>query len=543
MRTLAELIDHLDDDRGGTQLVFPETGERLLHREIPERAWGVADSLGRLGVADGVLVGLLIGSVPEFLPAAFGVWAAGGAVTVIPVPPVPAAPSAVAAGLAPMLDGVRHLLVAEAYEEIARELHALRPDLAVLAVRDCAPAAVRPASSVVRPTSPAIVQFTSGSTARPKGVVLSHRAVLACFAATAVASTVNPDDIVVSWVPLFHDFGLITLLFGIWQGYEHHLFSAWRFIRRPREVIEHVSACRATVFGGPNFAYDRIAAAYSDNSLLGGLDLSSWRLALNGGEPVKPGTVNDIARALGPAGLAATAMLPVYGMAEAVMSVACPQPGTPPKVAWLDRESLAQHRRAVVVPEGTDHGTGLVCVGHAVPDMELRLRDEHGRDVLDGEVGEIVLRGPSLADGYFDTPGSPAGPLLRGGWLHTGDLGVRLDGELYIAGRAKDMVIVAGRNFFAEDVEDVVRAGMPGGHGRCVAVADHDRERVVVVAETDDLATAADLSVRLRALVSSRLDLGAVDVHVVPRNTLPRTTSGKWQRALTARYLRELVKP
>ncbi|MFB7600688.1 AMP-binding protein [Streptomyces sp. NPDC056160] len=541
VRTLAELLDHLDDDRGHTRLVFPEAGETLLHRDVPARARGVAEALVRLGVTEGTPVGLLIGTSPQFAPSMFGVWAAGGAITVLPVPPGHASASKVATALAPAIAGLRHLLVGGEYAEIGQELARVRPDLAVVAVSDCAPAPVRPVGLVTRPEAPAIVQFTSGTTARPKAVVLSHRAVLACLTATSGASSIGMDDVVVSWVPLFHDFGLITLVYGLWLGYEHHLFTPWRFVRRPREVLKHVSACRATVFGSPNFGYDRIVASCPDG-MLDALDLGSLRLALNGGEPVKPCTVAGLAKALRPSGLVATAMKPVYGMAEAVMSVACPPADVPAKVVWFDRESLAQHSRAVILPGNADNATGLVSVGRAVPGLDLGLRDGHGRELAEGEVGEIVLRGPSLADGYLLPGEHTLTPLLRDGWLHTGDLGVRVGGELYIAGRAKDMVIVAGRNFFAEDVEDVVRTGLPGGSGRCVVVADHDRERMVVIAETDDLAMAGDLSARLRRLVSARLDLGAVDVHVVPRGTLPRTTSGKWQRGLTARYLRHLTK-
>ncbi|MBP2471942.1 acyl-CoA synthetase (AMP-forming)/AMP-acid ligase II [Crossiella equi] len=538
--TLAELLDHLADDRGDTEVVFPETGRRLRHRELPPLAWGLAGTLARHGVGQGTVVGLLIGSVPEFLPAAFGVWAAGGAITVLPVPPVPTDPASVAAHLATALGPVRHLLVADAGVAIAEHLHRLRPDLVVLPAHDLAPGQA-PRSLAPAPGSPAVVQFTSGSTARPKGVVLSHRAVLACFASTAVASSVGPADRVVSWVPLFHDFGLITLLFGVWTGYEHHVFTAWRFIRRPRQVVEHLSASRATVFGGPNFAYDRIAAAYADG-VPAGLDLSAWRLALNGGEPVKPATVTDFTTALRPAGLSGTTMFPVYGMAEATMSVACPPPGQAAHALWLDRETLAAQRLARPVPDGVAHGTGLVSVGAPVPGVELRLLGEHGGQVADGAVGEIVLRGPSLAEGYLDDPAATAA-VFRDGWLHTGDLGVHVAGQLFVAGRRKDMVIVAGRNFFAEDVEDVVRTALPGGRGRCVALADTERERIVVVTETDDPATAPELSLAVRTLVSATLDLGAVDVHVVPRNTLPRTTSGKWQRGLTARYLRQLTTP
>lgn len=539
-RTLAELLDHFDDGRADERLVFPGTGRTLPHREIPGLAWGVADALLRLGVAEGVPVGLLLGPAPDFVPAAFGVWAAGGAITVLPVTPMPTPAREVATRLAPGIDGLRYLVFSDANAEIARELLALRPDLITVRVRDCASAAVRPARSVTRPDAPAIVQFTSGTTARPKGVVLSHRAVLACFAAIAAASTIGPQDRVVSWVPLFHDFGLITLLYGLWQGYEHHVFGVWRFIRRPREVVEYLSAHRATVFGSPDFGYDRIASACAGGRA-NGLDLRSWRLALNGGEPVKPGTAAAFASALRPAGLAATAMLPVYGMAEAVLSVACPRPGTPPVVAWLDRDHLAQRQRAVAVPAGSDNGIGLVSVGRAVPGLDLRLRDEHGGDAADGEVGEIVLRGPTLADGYLDLRENTVTPILREGWLHTGDLGVRVDGELYIAGRAKDMIIVAGRNFFAEDVEDVVRAGLPGGRGDCVAVADQERERMIVVVEAGGRVAADDLASRLWGLVSQRLELGALDVHVVPRNTLFRTTSGKVRRGLTARHLRAML--
>ncbi|QFZ18609.1 AMP-binding protein [Saccharothrix syringae] len=535
--TLAELLDHLDDERGDAVVAFPETGQRLSHREVPALAWGVADALLRAGVGEGSVVGVLAGTEPDFLPAVFGVWVAGAAVTVVPVPPMPTRPEQVADGLAALVARLDHLVVAEGLLAVAAELAGRRPGLRVVRVRDCAPKP-RPACAA-RPGSTAVVQFTSGSTARPKGVVLTHAAVLACFASTAVASGVRADDVFVSWVPLFHDLGLITVLFGLWSGYELHLFSPWHFVRRPRRVVEHLGAVGGTVFAGPDFAYDRLAEAYGDG-VLNGLDLRSWRLALNGGEPVKPGTVDRFSRALAPAGLSDRAVFPVYGMAEATMSVACPRPGGPTRVAWLDREALADRRTALRVPDGAEHGTGLVSVGRPVPGMSLRLVAADGTEVADGQVGEIALRGPALTSGYLDDPEATA-RAFRDGWLHTGDLGVRLDGELHVAGRLKDMIIVAGRNFYAEDVEDVVRAALPTGRGRCVAFADHERERIVVALETGDPAGAAELSARVRGLVSARLDLGAVDVHAVPRNTLPRTTSGKWQRALTARLFRRLT--
>lgn len=531
--TLAELIDHLDDEQGDVLVAFPGSGQRLRHADVPALAWGVADELLRAGVVQDQVVGVLSGSEPDFLPAVFGVWGAGGAITVLPVPPMPTPADRVAEALMPLVSQVDHLVVAESQIGMAQDLVRRRPELRVVHVGECTP---KPrVASTARPESPAVVQFTSGSTARPKGVVLSHSAVLACFASTAVASSVGAGDVFVSWVPVFHDFGLITILFGLWSGYEVHLFSPWHFIRRPRQVIEHISAVGATVFGGPDFAYDRVAEAYGDG-VLDGLDLRRWRLALNGGEPVKPATVERFSTALAPAGLSAGTLFPVYGMAEATMSVACPAPGVPAQAVWLDREALADRRVAVRVPDGAAYGTGLVSVGRPVPGMALRLLTDDGTEVPDGAVGEIVLRGVALASGYLNDPEATAA-AFRSGWLHTGDLGVQIDGELYIAGRRKDMIIVAGRNFYAEDVEDVVRAALPAGRGKCVAFADHDRERIVVVVETSD----AELAGRVRALVSARLELGALDVHGVPRNTLPRTTSGKWQRALTGHLFRRLT--
>ncbi|SDP88770.1 AMP-binding protein [Lentzea jiangxiensis] len=535
--TLAELIDHLDDEHGGVLVHFPGTGHQMCHADVPALAWGVAEELLRAGAEEGSVVGVLSGTEPGFLPAVFGVWAAGGAITVLPVPPMPTAPETVAAALGPVAELLTHVVVTDSQVDVAEHLVARHPALRVVRVSDCTP---KPrVASTARSESPAVVQFTSGSTSRPKGVVLSHSAVLACFASTAAASSVAAGDIFVSWVPVFHDFGLITILFGLWSGYELHLFSPWHFIRRPRQVVEHMSAVGATAFGGPNFAYDRIATAY-DDGLLDGLDLSRWRLALNGGEPVKPSTVARFSAALAPAHLSPGVLFPVYGMAEATLSVACPKPGAPARTLWLDRESLGDRRAAVRVPDGSPDGIGLVSVGRPVPGMELRLLDDDGTEVADGSVGEIALRGPSLMTGYWDDPDATA-TAFRDGWLQTGDLGVRVAGELYVTGRRKDMIIVAGRNFYAEDVEDVARTVLPPELGRCVAFADTDRERVVVVLETTDPATDAELSTRVRGLVSARLDLGAVDVHAVPRNTLPRTTSGKWQRRLTSRLFRRLT--
>lgn len=536
--TLAELLDCLDDGRGGAQLVFPESTERLAHRDVRARAWGVSEALLRAGVEPGGLVGILARTGPETPAALFGAWAAGAAISVLPVPPLALDPARLAQRLTPIAQRLTHLLVDSSLLPVAEALSGLCPRLRVIPLARCAPA---PRPARVQPPAPsdtAIVQFTSGSTARPKGVQLSHAAVLHCCASTVQASGVHAEDVLIAWVPLFHDFGLITLIIGFWLGFEEHLFSPRRFISAPAEVVRYLGDNGGTLFGGPNFAYDRIIEAVGDGGT-GSRELARWRMAMNGGEPVKPGTATAFAATMGRHGVPRGAMLPVYGMAEATMSVACSTPGAEPRMAWLDRRALIDHGEAVAGRPDSAGSTGLVSVGAPVPGLALRLVDAACAPVSDGRVGEIEIRGPSVTSGYLDDPEASAA-AFRDGWLRTGDLGVRIDGELYVAGRRKDMIVVAGRNFFAEDVEDVVRPLAGVYRRRCVAVSDPEAERIVIVAETEDTAAGPALGIRIRAAVTSALELDAVDVQLVPPGTLPRTTSGKWQRALTARYLRSL---
>jgi len=538
VRTLAELADHLTDERGDTRIIAPETGRELAHRQIPALARGVTSWLLDHEVRPGDVVGLLIGAVPEFFVAAFGAWQAGCAITVLPTPPIPTPADTVARSLTRLLDQVDCVLVADALLPVAQQVSAMHPRLKILRYADCPADGALYKDALPRPESPAVVQFTSGSTARPKGVVLSHRAVLACQTSTRLAGATSSRDVYASWVPLFHDFGLITAIHTLWLGAEHHLFTAWHFIKRPRDYVEYLGRHRVTISGGPNFGYERMIEACT-NGLPEGLDLSAMRMFLNGGEPVKPATVDRLQEVFGPAGLSDTAMTPVYGMAEVTMSATCSPLDRPPVCTWFDRDALIGERRAVPAAPATPGGVGLVAVGSVVPGLELELRTEDGRIAANGEVGEIHLRGDAVASGYLNDAAASA-DTFQHGWLRTGDLGVQVDDLLYIAGRRKDMIIVAGRNFFAEDVEDVVRAAHPAAEA-CVAFADTERERLVVVAEIADLATAEKVSVELRARVSGVLGLGELDVFAVPRNSLPRTTSGKWQRQLTAKFVRTLT--
>ncbi|MFI5867872.1 AMP-binding protein [Streptomyces sp. NPDC051546] len=541
VQTLSQVLECLAERGGRAEVVFPATGERLAHRDLPGRAWGVAERFLLAGLGPGDLVGVLVGTEPDFLPGVFGVWAAGGAVTVLPVPPFPVPAEELARRLAPVAGRVRYLLVSPALREVASALAGLLPALVVIETQGC-PTRSGPVSGVApEPGARAIVQFTSGSTSRPKGVVLSHAAVLACCASTEEASTVHERDVLVAWVPLFHDFGLITLLISVWLGFEAHLFEARRFMRRPLEVVEYLGQIGATVFGGPNFAYDHLLAAGAAGATAT-LDLRAWRMAMNGGEPVKPSTVEAFSRAMAPAGVGPEVMFPVYGMAEAVMSVACPAPGRPARVLWVDRQELADRGVVVPVSAGAAGAGGLVGVGRPVPGLSVRLVDDSHALVADGHVGDIELRGAAVTTGYLNDTAATAAAFHEG-WFKTGDRGVRVDGDLFVVGRSKDMIIVGGRNFYAEDVEDIVR-GLPQIHrGRCVAVADLDRERLALVAEAEPGPATASLAGEIRSRLSANLELSAVDVHLVPPGTLPRTSSGKWQRQLTGKLLGVLTRP
>ena len=529
--SLHAALDLVAGQHPGQLVHFPDEDTTLRYDALAAGSRSAAAALRHRGVRPGDRVGVLSPNAPEFLQTLFGVVRAGAA----------AAPLALPLGtdLADYADrtarvvaaaGMTHIVVSHRIAaRIAPALAALGPavvDSADLLGADLLSADLLSADLLDGPGGPdpqvpitdaAIVQFTSGSTAAPKGVVLSHANVWHCARSITEAIGLGPGDVHGSWLPLFHDMGLFGALTGLFRGIPLHLWSPAGFVRRPARWLAAFAQVRATISTMPNLGYDALLDAVPAGEAAR-FDLSAWRVAFNGAEAVQPASVAAFLERFAPAGFRPATMVPAYGMAEVTLVATLPPSGRAPVVEWVDREELALTGRAV---PGTTRG--LVGLGRAVPGMEVRI----GAGEPDGTVGEIQLRGAMATSGYLG--GEPL--FTDDGWLRTGDLGYLRDGELFFTGRLKEMITVAGRNVYPLDVEDAAR-DVEGVHkGRCVAVAQDDPERVVLVAETTAAGDArADLVTRIRAAVAGRADLPGVTVHLVSPRTIPRTSSGKLRR-------------
>jgi fatty-acyl-CoA synthase len=388
------------------------------------------------------------------------------------------------------------------------------------------------------PEDLAVLQFTSGATADPKGVMLSHRQVLANLDGVVSAAEIDLDaEIIVSWLPLYHDMGLIGLLtIPMITGIDLVLGSPQDFMAAPARWVEWMSHYRGTATAGPNFSYALAARALSR---LSGLNLSPWRVALDGAEPVDPRTVQAFVDAGAGHGLRAGAAFPAFGMAEVAIAGTLPRPGAGLRVDIVDRHTLEVGRYAAPARPGVDT-SALVLLGRPIPGTRIRVCDpQTGEPLGDREVGELQIGGTSLSSGYYKQPAATAA-AFDDGWLKTGDLSYLVDGELVVCGRLKDVITVGGRNVAPEDVERAVAAVDGVRAGNVIAFAVQGRrggEAIVVVAETK----AADPTALRHAVASQVLQsvgVAADEVVLVAPGSLPKTSSGKLQRSLCrTRYL------
>jgi acyl-CoA synthetase (AMP-forming)/AMP-acid ligase II len=519
----------LPDGDGGAEVA---RSFRALYRD----AQALAARLPALGVAPGDRVLLVFPTSLEFVTTFFAVQMAGAI-------PVPSYPPAVLERAELALERLGHV-ARHSGAAVCLTTRALRPILGGLAfsggVREIAAVetlATRPAGPPLhprpRPEDAAFIQYTSGSTGAPKGVLLHHANVIANLHAMGQAMRISRSDVGVSWLPLYHDMGLIgALLSAVYWRLPVVLLSPVAFLERPLRWLEAITRFRATLSPAPNFAYS-LAVARTTPAERARLDLSSWRVAFNGAESVNARTMNDFIAAFAPHGFAAEAMLPVYGLAEVSLAAAFPTLGTPPRTLTVDRKKLAAGR---VVPSADADAMTLVSVGRAVPGHEIAVVDAEGAPLPEREVGHIVVRGPSVMAGYYRAPEATA-DVVRDDALWTGDLGFRLDGDLFVTGRAKDLIIVRGRNYYAEDIERVA-AAVPGVRpGGVAAFGLYDdakaSDAVVLVCETKLVDEAARIALvqALAEAVARRAGVPLDQVMLLGPGSLPKTSSGKPQRA------------
>ncbi|MEU9353263.1 AMP-binding protein [Streptomyces griseoloalbus] len=378
------------------------------------------------------------------------------------------------------------------------------------------------------PDTLAFLQYTSGSTAEPRGVMVTHGNLTANLTAIRGAFRHDRDSVVLSWLPAYHDMGLIgNILHPLHTGCRAYLASPIDFIRNPLAWPAAIHAYGVTTSGAPNFAYDLVARTAARDGLPDGLDLSGWRTAYSGAEPVSAATLRRFSAALAPAGFRDDAFVPCYGLAESTLLVTS-------------------------VPVGTGAGTRTSLDGDEIVtcgvarDCEITVVDEKGERLPDGHVGEILVHGPAVAAGYWNRPESSRevfAATVHGSelpWLRTGDLGFLTEGELHVTGRVKDVIVVRGRNHHPQDIERLVTERSPAVRPGCVAAfAAQDEDGVVIVAEVrpgQDLTD--DDRARIAGATATSFGLAPHEIVAVPRGTVPKTTSGKLRRGeCRRRYL------
>lgn len=516
--------------------------EHLSYAELAEGARRIAAALAARGVQAGDCVALMLPSGLDFFRCFFGILYAGA----IPVPIYPPArPAQLEDHLRRQAGILRNceapLLIADArVRRLAGLLTGLAPTLRGVA----APAELTAAGPVVQAPPPAaapnglaLIQYTSGSTGDPKGVELSHANLLANIRAWGGTIGLSSTDVCVSWLPLYHDMGLIVA----WLGSLYHacplvLMSPLDFLARPERWLWAIHHHRGTVAAAPNFAYELCVKRLADLPL-DGLDLSTWRLAANGAEPIDPDTAARFAAAFARYGLRPETLTPAYGLAEATVGLAVPPPGRGTRIDRVERERF--QREGVALPAAEDDARALrfVSCGPPLPGHELRVVDAAGRPLPERHVGELEFRGPSATRGYHRNPAASAA-LFHDDWLRTGDRAYLADGELHLTGRSKDLIIRGGRNFYPYDLERAI-GELPGVRRGCVAAfgagagGEAADERLVVVAETRERdPTARDaLEQRIVALAADELGLPPDVVVLAPPHAVLKTSSGKIRRA------------
>jgi|HubBroStandDraft_4_1064222.scaffolds.fasta_scaffold07785_3 fatty-acyl-CoA synthase len=524
--------------------------------ELLERAAAVGAGLKRRGLAPGQTVALMLPTSPDFFFCFAGIWMAGG----IPVPMYPPFRADRIEEYAARQEGIlrnaeaKFLITFRQVESLARILGPRVPSL--IDILDAAGLAgshesAAPPKSENRPTDGhlrgksrgeeiAFLQYTSGSTGDPKGVVLTHANLLANIRAIGESVNLLPTDVAVSWLPLYHDMGLIGAWFvPLCYGVPVYVMSPLAFLTRPERWLRAIHTHRGTISPAPNFAYELCTRKITDADIEG-LDLSCWRGALNGAEPVRAETMERFAARFAPAGFRREALMPVYGLAEASLCVSAPAIGTGYKVDRIARKEFEGEGRALPATGAADASAlDFVSAGSPIPGIEVKILDREGREAGDRIEGRLLFRGASTTQGYYRNPTATKALVQPDGWLDSGDLAYRAGNELYITGRAKDIIIKGGRNLYPHEIEEVVGRVKGVRTGCVVAFGAPDQrsgtERFIVAAELREAGERQRVTSEINALVSQAIGMPPDLIELLPPHSIPKTSSGKLRRMETRR--------
>jgi len=542
-RTLIEPVAERalrDPDRPSVALIGEDGSEETVSAaQFLANAAGYAAVLRAAGIRPRDIVILVMRHSKELLSAFWGALYLGAIPSIFPF-------------LSEKLDRSRYMqqvrmLVAHCQARAVIAFPQFKPDLAALlqgvACQVFAtdevprqPAAEGPQPHEAAPETVALLQHSSGSTGLQKGVALSHRAVLNQVRSYGRAVALSEDDVIVSWMPLYHDGGLIAgCVMPLLAGARLVLISPFHWVRDPKVLFQAVHRHRGTLTWLPNFAYNHCARNVRDRDLAG-VDLSRWRV-INAAEPVRWDSHRMFVERFGRYGLKESALSVAYGMAEATLFVTATPIDEPPAVDWVQTRALREERRAVPAPPEAAGSTPMTSCGFPIEGAEIGIVDHEGRRLPDRHVGEIVVRADCLFSGYYLRPDLDA-KALQSGWYFTGDMGYLADGQLYVSGRKDDLIIVGGKNIYPHDLEAVANE-VPGVHpGRTVAFGIPDprlgTEAIVMICEVDTSVGSGQtrlIESELRRRIAQQTEVTLHDVRLVDRRWLIKTSSGKLARA------------
>ncbi len=546
-RSLTEALEYHVERQPDRLSVFLYEGEKetpLTYRDLWQGAMAYAAKLADAGVTPGRTVAIMLPTSREYLFCFYGTLLAGG----IPVPLYPPARLATIedhmtrhVGVLKSAGATVMVTIPEA-KALAWLLRAQVESLRAVLVPDDFTAGGE-SFVPVKSTSGQIgfLQYTSGSTGNPKGVVLTHANLLANVRAMGRAARATSADVFVSWLPLYHDMGLIGGCFAtMYLGFPVVLMSPLAFLSRPSQWLRAIHRHGGTISGGPNFAYELCLRRIPEHELEG-LDLTSWRFAFNGAEPVSPDTITAFEQKFARWNFRKNVISPVYGLAECSVGLAFTPPGDPWQVDLLDRERFSSSGEAVHARPGDPRPLKVVGCGRVIPEHDVRVVDAAGLELPDRHEGQLQFRGPSATSGYYRNPEATKG-LFDGDWVNSGDRAYLAEGMLFITGREKDVIIRGGRNISPYELEEAV-GDVAGIRRGCVAVFGSldeasGTERVVVLAETRERETGAHESLRKRI---NELAIGLIgapvdDIVLAPPHTVPKTSSGKIRRVAAREY-------
>jgi fatty-acyl-CoA synthase len=526
----------------------PREATRTTWAEVHEQARAIAGELVAKGMAPHDAVAVLAAEPAEIGPAVQAVWLAGGSVTMLHQPTPRSDLAMWAEDTVRVLNmiGSKLVLLGAPFDQLGPVLD--EHGIGYRLVTELAGGTPLAEPVEVDEAAPALLQLTSGSTADPKAVRITHENLLTNITDMATCAELDPDnDIMVSWLPMFHDMGMVGFYTTpMTVGIELVKVTPVDFLTGPLLWAELISKYHATITAAPNFAYALLGRRMSGVDDDKAYDLSSMRLALNGAEPIDEKAVRSFTENGARFGLRPECVFPAYGMAEGTLAISFPPVFTGLRLDYIDADALEADRRAVPVSASdSPSARSFALLGKPLPSFEARIVDPESGDVRgEREVGEIQIRGAAVTPGYLTVDG-PLATQDASGWLATGDLGYTVDGEIVICGRAKDVIILAGRNIYPTDIERAAAAVDGVRAGNAVAVrldAGTRRERFAVVVESrhaDDAEIVRRLRKEIGARVFEAVNARPSAVEVIPPGTLPKTPSGKLRRAAAGEQLAE----